>query len=590
VSAGQVPPPTRSNAHRKRLDFYEALRRVEGQFEAKFVVEAGLRLGIRVGEDGGDGPHSFDERADVGFVEQAPRAGSLEVLFCCELGCSKLSEARTDDIGGRAGFDGGDEAVDLLVGVVESSAGGFDARLVGIAGCLRLGEGADGGIDVGGVEDAGDPLVERGDDVVLPQVDGGRVVDLVGERVFGGDPAAVVGPVVVPVALHPCTAGPAAEEPSEDVGVLATVDPPGSPLSAGASELLGAGEGLRVDDGLVGRLGRPDPLVDLVPAELGLVAERDILDIDQGLVTALLVPDLTTRVARVPQDGSHGALRPGEPRPMRVALGVGGARAGHVVAREALGDGVDARTVEVLGVDPFDDRGCGRVGLEVVQSLTVGGLARVGVRAAVGEPVTVGRAAAEEPTLGGLAGHRRAHADLDAVPLALGHAAVERHHQIVRVGAGIDGAADLGHPKLDAEVGENGEGESELVAVERTGGLTYDDRVEGSIGPLEIGEQARGLGSALPRQGPGLADVEVLDDHLALGRDQLAGTGELPGLRGFGVLLVLGADPAVEREALHDVTRLGPRAPLLDNRSRAFRFESARRRGGCASAPSPLLG
>jgi hypothetical protein len=30
----QVPPPTRSYAHRERLDLYEALRRVEGEFEA----------------------------------------------------------------------------------------------------------------------------------------------------------------------------------------------------------------------------------------------------------------------------------------------------------------------------------------------------------------------------------------------------------------------------------------------------------------------------------------------------------------------------------------------------------------------------
>ncbi|WP_208027872.1 hypothetical protein [Rhabdothermincola sediminis] len=108
MSAGRVPPPTRSNAHRKRLDFYEALRRVEGQFEAELVVEASLRLGVGVGEDVGDRPDSLDERADVGVVEQASRAGSLEVLFCCELGGSKLSEARSDDIGGRTSLDGGD--------------------------------------------------------------------------------------------------------------------------------------------------------------------------------------------------------------------------------------------------------------------------------------------------------------------------------------------------------------------------------------------------------------------------------------------------------------------------------------------------
>jgi hypothetical protein len=52
--------------------------------------------------------------------------------------------------------------------------------------------------------------------------------------------------------------------------------------------LLGAREGLRVDDGLVGGLGGPDPLVGLVPAELLLVAKGDVLDVDQRLVAALL--------------------------------------------------------------------------------------------------------------------------------------------------------------------------------------------------------------------------------------------------------------------------------------------------------------
>ena len=72
------------------------------------------------------------------------------------------------------------------------------------------------------------------------------------------------------------------------------------------------------------------------------------------------------------------------------------------------------------------------IGLERVQPLAVGGLARVGVGAGVGEPVAVRRAAAEEPAFDrGLGRHGRADADLDAVAFALAHAAVEGHDQVV---------------------------------------------------------------------------------------------------------------------------------------------------------------
>ena len=48
----------------------------------------------------------------------------------------------------------------------------------------------------------------------------------------------------------------------------------------------------------------------------------------------------------------------------------------------------------------------------------------------------------------------------------------------MRVGARVDGAADLRHPQLDAVVDEHGEREAELVAVERPLRLADDDRVE----------------------------------------------------------------------------------------------------------------
>ncbi|HZU72603.1 MAG TPA: hypothetical protein VE990_07505 [Acidimicrobiales bacterium] len=154
-----------------------------------------------------------------------------------------------------------------------------------------------------------------------------------------------------------------------------------------------------------------------------------------------------------------------------------------------------------------------------MQALAVRRLARVGMGAGVDQAVPVrGPAAKEAAFAAGLGGHGRADPDLDPVALAFRHAAVQRHDQVMGVGAGIDGAADLGHPQLDAVVGEDREGETELVAVEGPGGLTDDDRLEATVHPGQRFQQGGRLGSALPRQGAGAADVEVLGDDDAAGR------------------------------------------------------------------------
>ena len=125
------------------------------------------------------------------------------------------------------------------------------------------------------------------------------------------------------------------------------------------------------------------------------------------------------------------------------------------------------------------------------------------MRSGVDELVAVGGSAAEEAALDrGLRGHRRADTGLDAGAFALAHPAVERHHEVVGLGAGIDRAADLGYPELDAEVREDRERQSELVAVERALRFTDHDGVE-----------ARGQGrgthreAATPRVGASTATI-----------------------------------------------------------------------------------
>ena len=92
-----------------------------------------------------------------------------------------------------------------------------------------------------------------------------------------------------------------------------------------------------------------------------------------------------------------------------------------------------------------------------------------------------------------------------------------RHHHVVGFGAGIDRAADLGHPQLDAVVREHREREPELVAVERPLRLADHDGVEPSVGIAEGVEEPGGFRAALPRQRAGLPDVEELGDDLAVG-------------------------------------------------------------------------
>ena len=86
--------------------------------------------------------------------------------------------------------------------------------------------------------------------------------------------------------------------------------------------------------------GRPDPLGRGVPAHLGDVAEGDVVDVEEHLVLALLVPHLEAGVAGVGEDGAHRGLGPlAVPvRAVTVAGGVvrGGGRDAVAVSPKAM--------------------------------------------------------------------------------------------------------------------------------------------------------------------------------------------------------------------------------------------------------------
>ncbi|WUH35872.1 hypothetical protein OHA71_10660 [Streptomyces sp. NBC_00444] len=346
--------------------------------------------------------------------------------------------------------------------------------------------------------------------------------DLVGERVFVGEAAAVVQDVAAALALHASPADPAVQQPAHDVRVAGVL--PLAVRTAGAlagQQGLGVLEGLGVDQRRVGLVGGPDPGVGLVPAQTGLVSEGHVVDVEEDLFLVLLVPDLPSGVAGVGQDRADGSLGPGDAAAVPVARRVVRGRARDAVAGQGLGDGEQAASGAVVVEDALDDVRGGGVRFQSAKGLAVGGLGRVRVGSDVGEPVTVGRSSAEIASFDlGLGGHGGADPDLDPVAFALAHAAEDRHHQVVGFGFRIDRAADLGHPELDSVVHEEREGQTVLVAVEGPLRLADDHRVEAAVRLLQCFEQCRGSGPALPGDGAGLADVEVLGDDDAVRLDE----------------------------------------------------------------------
>lgn len=69
-------------------------------------------------------------------------------------------------------------------------------------GWLGGGQGTDRLVEAVWGEEGAQPAVEGGQDVVLPEVDVDRMLDVGGEGIFAGVAAAVVGVVVAALGLH----------------------------------------------------------------------------------------------------------------------------------------------------------------------------------------------------------------------------------------------------------------------------------------------------------------------------------------------------------------------------------------------------
>nr|WP_307565258.1 hypothetical protein [Streptosporangium lutulentum] len=213
------------------------------------------------------------------------------------------------------------------------------------------------------------------------------------------------------------------------------------------------------------------------------MAEADVVNVDKDFVFSLPVPDLAAGVARIGDDGPYCALGPCDPGSVAVAARVVGRRAGNAIGAQAFGDGVKTTAFQELTKDPGHDGSGELVEFQSVLPLAFGRLGGIGMGTGISQAIAVRRPAPKEAAFHlSLGLHGAAHADLDAIALALAHPGEHAHDEVMGLVVRVDRAAHLGHPERNPEVLEDGKGQAVLVAVEGPLRLTDHHRVEAAVG------------------------------------------------------------------------------------------------------------
>ncbi|WP_242606701.1 hypothetical protein [Protofrankia symbiont of Coriaria ruscifolia] len=190
--------------------------RFVGELEAELNVDLCFVGRVGLGKDGDDVAHGYNHVVDLLFghalsvgagVEAGLGGGAFGVGFGGPAG---------DEGGVGAGFEGEPVALQFGVAVGDRAPCPVERGIAADVGFVVLGcgEGGDRRGQAGRGEGAGKPAVEVRDDEFLADVDAARMLDVVGQGVLVGVDAAVVGFAVVPAALHPPLADPAAHPAS----------------------------------------------------------------------------------------------------------------------------------------------------------------------------------------------------------------------------------------------------------------------------------------------------------------------------------------------------------------------------------------
>jgi hypothetical protein len=161
----------------------QSLGRLVHQPQPEFVVELALGAGFGVTEDDGHVAEAFDHAAHLVDAELVRRCYEQRLLSTEALALHLSHPGRHD---GRvsAGLERRPVARKAPVAVLDLPPRRLERGFVDFAG---IGRGCELGahcVEVLGIEEPSEPSIERGDDLVLAQVHGAWVVEVVGERVL----------------------------------------------------------------------------------------------------------------------------------------------------------------------------------------------------------------------------------------------------------------------------------------------------------------------------------------------------------------------------------------------------------------------
>nr|WP_229874185.1 hypothetical protein [Amycolatopsis deserti] len=307
-----------------RLDPHSSFTGVVDHLQAELLVDGCLVFGRGVDQGAPEVAQTVDQALDLVLAQPLRPSSRPRLGECFGAACLSLGHPPSDQLGVGPRFQRGSVTPERLVALLDDPHSRQSCVFVIVRG-LGFIQRVDRVFEPMRREGLREPRIERSEQVTLGEIDVARMLHLVRQTVLSGKPAPVEQHFPALLPLHAPTAQSAPHQPAQDVPVARALPlPRRAARSPGPKNLLRPLERLRIDQRLMHKVIRQDPFVPRVPPHPRLVTQRDVLDVDQDLVLALLVPHLTTGIARVRQDHPHRTLRPRDARPMPIACSIVG--------------------------------------------------------------------------------------------------------------------------------------------------------------------------------------------------------------------------------------------------------------------------
>ena len=205
IRVNAVCPSDTNRTYTSRIRFYQhpSLAWLVGEAQSEAVVKIGLLRWFSCLQDADEIAEALHHRPDVVLGERRRWTTSAEFHLGRPPLTLDLADPPGDDGGVGSGFERLPIAGKSGVAAGEHLSGGRCPVVVDDERLLSLGKRATRLFQPGRLEDPRDPVIERRDDLRLPNVHGHWMLSSSGEGVLGGVAAAVVGLFVVPASLHP---------------------------------------------------------------------------------------------------------------------------------------------------------------------------------------------------------------------------------------------------------------------------------------------------------------------------------------------------------------------------------------------------